>query len=321
MSSLNARSNQESLLFGLMAVGLWSTMATAFKWALLYTTPMQLITAAATVSWLFFAMRLAVSGSLRSVMEVPRTIRWRCLILGLLNPGLYYWILFQAYDLLPAQDAMAINYTWGLTLPLIASLFSKIVPTWGLTLPLIASLFSKIVPTRSEIGLALLSYLGILIIVTDGDLSAFEFTAPLGVLLALLSTVIWGLSWVLNSRFVDTHQLNPEVTLFLNFTAATPILWLLTTLSDGAIALTWASILSGLYVGLLEMGIAFVLWMNALRLTNNPIRVSSLIFLAPPLSLVLITTVLGEPISQSTLLGLVVILLGLAGQQFVSQSR
>ncbi|MDG1799808.1 MAG: DMT family transporter [Luminiphilus sp.] len=303
MSSLNARSNQESLLFGLMAVGLWSTMATAFKWALLYTTPMQLITAAATVSWLFFAMRLAVSGSLRSVMEVPRTIRWRCLILGLLNPGLYYWILFQAYDLLPAQDAMAINYTWGLTLPLIASLFSKIVPT------------------RSEIGLALLSYLGILIIVTDGDLSAFEFTAPLGVLLALLSTVIWGLSWVLNSRFVDTHQLNPEVTLFLNFTAATPILWLLTTLSDGAIALTWASILSGLYVGLLEMGIAFVLWMNALRLTNNPIRVSSLIFLAPPLSLVLITTVLGEPISQSTLLGLVVILLGLAGQQFVSQSR
>ena len=278
-------------------------MATAFKWALLYTTPMQLITAAATVSWLFFAMRLAVSGSLRSVMEVPRTIRWRCLILGLLNPGLYYWILFQAYDLLPAQDAMAINYTWGLTLPLIASLFSKIVPT------------------RSEIGLALLSYLGILIIVTDGDLSAFEFTAPLGVLLALLSTVIWGLSWVLNSRFVDTHQLNPEVTLFLNFTAATPILWLLTTLSDGVIALTSASILSGLYVGLLEMGIAFVLWMNALRLTNNPIRVSSLIFLAPPLSLVLITTVLGEPISQSTLLGLVVILLGLAGQQFVSQSR
>ena len=303
MSSLNARSNQESLLFGLMAVGLWSTMATAFKWALLYTTPMQLITAAATVSWLFFAMRLAVSGSLRSVMEVPRTIRWRCLILGLLNPGLYYWILFQAYDLLPAQDAMAINYTWGLTLPLIASLFSKIVPT------------------RSEIGLALLSYLGILIIVTDGDLSAFEFTAPLGVLLALLSTVIWGLSWVLNSRFVDTHQLNPEVTLFLNFTAATPILWLLTTLSDGVIALSSASILSGLYVGLLEMGIAFVLWMNALRLTNNPIRVSSLIFLAPPLSLVLITTVLGEPISQSTLLGLVVILLGLAGQQFVSQSR
>ena len=278
-------------------------MATAFKWALIYSSPMQLITAAATVSWLFFAVSLAIGGRLSRVIEVPRALLWRCLVLGLLNPALYYWILFQAYDLLPAQDAMAINYTWGLTLPLIAALFSKIVPT------------------RSEVGLALLSYLGILIIVTDGDLSAFEFNAPVGVLLALTSTVIWGLSWVLNSRFVDNHQLDPQVTLFLNFTAATPVLWLITVLTDGVMAMTWASILSGLYVGLFEMGIAFVLWMSALRLTENPIRVSSLIFLAPPISLVLITTVLGEPISQSTLLGLVVILLGLAGQQLVSQSR
>ena len=278
-------------------------MATAFKWALIYSSPMQLITAAATVSWLFFAVSLAIGGRLSRVIEVPRALLWRCLILGLLNPALYYWILFQAYDLLPAQDAMAINYTWGLTLPLIAALFSKIVPT------------------RSEVGLALLSYLGILIIVTDGDLSAFEFNAPVGVLLALASTVIWGLSWVLNARFVDNHQLDPQVTRFLNFTAATPVLWLITVLTDGVITMTWASVLSGLYVGLFEMGIAFILWMSALRLTDNPIRVSSLIFLAPPISLVLITTVMGEPIAQSTLLGLVVILLGLAGQQLVSQSR
>lgn len=278
-------------------------MATAFKWALAYSSPMQLITAAATVSWVFFAASLAISGTLSRIIEVPRALLWRCLILGLLNPALYYWILFQAYDLLPAQDAMAINYTWGLTLPLIAALFSKIVPT------------------KSEVGLAAFSYLGILIIVTDGDLRAFEFDAPVGVLLALASTIIWGLSWVLNSRFVDNHQLDPQVALFLNFTAATPVLWLITVLTDGVIAITWASILSGLYVGLFEMGIAFILWMSALKLTDNPIRVSSLIFLAPPISLVLITTVLGEPISQSTLLGLVVILLGLAGQQLVSQSR
>ena len=126
---------------------------------------------------------------------------------------------------------------------------------------------------------------------------------------------------MLNARFVDHHQLDPQGTLFLHFTAATPVLWLITVLTDGVITMAWASILSGLYVGLFEMGIAFILWMSALRLTDNPIRVSSLIFLAPPISLVLITTVLGEPIAQSTLLGLVVILLGLAGQQLVSQSR
>ena len=81
------------------------------------------------------------------------------------------------------------------------------------------------------------------------------------------------------------------------------------------------TLLGGLYVGLFEMGIAFVLWMNALRLTDNPLRISSLIFLAPPLSLVLIATVLNETIAGSTLVGLVIILTGLGGQQLLERSK
>ncbi|GIR70608.1 MAG: hypothetical protein CM15mP74_18590 [Halieaceae bacterium] len=44
-----------------------------------------------------------------------------CLFVGWLNPGLYYLVLFAAYDQLPAQEAMAINYSWGITLALIAA--------------------------------------------------------------------------------------------------------------------------------------------------------------------------------------------------------
>jgi drug/metabolite transporter (DMT)-like permease len=223
--------------------------------------------------------------------------------LGLLNPAFYYLILFTAYDLLPAQDAMAINYTWGLTLPLVASLFSRKLPS------------------KSEAGLALLSYLGILIIVTNGNLATFEFDQPLGVALALLSTVIWGLSWVINSRVVDANDINPELALFLNFSAALPLLWLGTVVAGELPSVSMGSLIGGLYVGLFEMGIAFVLWMNAMRLTDNPLRISSLIFLAPPLSLVLIGNVLNEVIASSTLFGLVIILIGLAGQQLLDRSK
>ena len=69
------------------------------------------------------------------------------------------------------------------------------------------------------------------------------------------------------------------------------------------------------------MGIACVLWMNAMRLTDNPLRISSLIFLAPPLSLLLIGKVLNEPISHSTLIGLAIILIGLAGQQWLDRTK
>lgn len=302
MASSNSSSDHQALAFGLAAVGLWSTMATAFKWALEYSSPIQLITLAATVSWLFFAIRLARRGELSSVFALSRVTVFQCLALGLLNPALFYWILFQAYDLLPAQDAMAINYTWGLTLPLIAAFFSRVYPS------------------RNEVLLASLSYLGILIIVTDGDLFAFKFNAPLGVLLALFSTVLWGLSWVLNSRIIAHKAMNAEIALLLNFTVAVPVLWALTLLYGDAPKASLGVLAGGLYVGLFEMGIAFVFWIKAMQLTKNPIRISSLIFLAPPLSLALISTVLGEAVSVSTVVGLFAILAGLAGQQFVSRA-
>jgi drug/metabolite transporter (DMT)-like permease len=277
-------------------------MATAFKWALEFNTPMALITLAATVSWCFFGVRVIVAGSLKSMHEMNSVLILRCLLLGLLNPAFYYWILLTAYDLLPAQDAMAINYTWGLTLPLVASLFSRTLPT------------------KYETGLALLSYLGILVIATNGHLGSLEFDRPAGVALALFSTVIWGLSWVVNSRIVDANNIDAELALFLNFSAALPVLWIVTGLTGQLPSVSVGSLLGGLYVGLFEMGIAFVLWMNAMRLTDNPLRISSLIFLAPPLSLLLIGTVLNETIAGSTLVGLVIILMGLAGQQWLDRA-
>ena len=131
-----------------------------------------------------------------------------------LNPALFYWVLFTAYDLLPAQDAMAINYTWGLTLPFIAACFSRSLPS------------------VVEVSLALLSYVGILIIVTDGNLAGFEFENITGVMLAIGSTVLWGLSWVINTRTVERDQVDPELALLINFSMAVPVLWIILSATD-----------------------------------------------------------------------------------------
>ncbi len=60
----------------------------------------------------------------------------------------------------------------------------------------------------------------------------------------------------------------------------------------------WAAVS---YVGLFEMGITFVLWLNALRLTRNTARISNLIFISPFISLLLLATIIGEEIHSSTL--------------------
>ena len=268
---------------------LWSTVATAFSLSLEYLTPLQLVTLAAVVSWCFFAARLRSPERWEILRATSSKERITGLLMGWLNPGLYYLVLFAAYDLLPAQEAMAINYSWGITLALIAA-------------PLLRQRL-----TPGALLAACISYGGIVVIATRGSPLSLDFAQPLGVGLALLSTLLWSLYWVINTRLL----VDPEVNLFLNFSGALPLLLALLWWSDTPFPIVWQSWAGGLYVGLFEMGLAFVLWMGAMKATTSTLRISILIFLSPPLSLLLIWMIAGEPVQAYTLTGLILILFGL----------
>ena len=70
------------------------------------------------------------------------------------------------------------------------------------------------------------------------------------------------------------------------------------------------------YVGAFEMGVTFVLWLLALRHAANPAMVGNLSFLSPVASVFIIRLVVGEPLKTSTLIGLPLILAGLAVQNW-----
>ena len=281
--------DRRAIKMGLGAVMLWSTVATAFSLSLRYLTPLQLVTVATGVSWGFFAIRLLSPERQNALRATPGRQRIMCLFVGWLNPGLYYLVLFAAYDQLPAQEAMAINYSWGITLALMAAPLLQQRLTLGALLS------------------ACISYGGIVVIATRGAPLSLDLAQPLGVALALLSTVLWSLYWIINTRL----SLDPEVNLFLNFSGALPLLLTLLWFSDTPFPQVWQAWAGGLYVGLFEMGIAFVLWMGAMKATTSTLRISSLIFLSPPLSLLFIWVIAGESVQVYTLLGLALILVGL----------
>ena len=281
--------DRRAVKMGLGAVMLWSTVATAFSLSLQYLTPLQLVTLATFFSWCFFAIRLSAPERWSALRVTSSKARATGLLVGWLNPGLYYLVLFAAYDRLPAQEAMAINYSWGITLALLAA-------------PLLRQRLSS-----GALLAACISYSGIVVIATRGAPLSLEFAQPLGVGLALLSTLLWSLYWVINTRL----SLDPEVNLFLNFSGALPLLLALLWWSDTPFPAFWQGWAGGLYVGLFEMGLAFVLWMGAMKATTSTLRISSLIFLSPPLSLVLIWVIAGEPVKATTLIGLMLILFGL----------
>lgn len=281
----------QAMLYGLGAVALWSTVATAFKVALGYMSPLELMWLASLVSWALIGalvMRQRLAGE--ALRRGWRTAAWA----GLMNPVAYYLLLFGAYDRLPGQEAMALNYTWALAMAFLA------VPLLGQRL------------TRIDVLAGLVAYAGVWVIATRGAVLDVAFADPLGVGMALASTLIWALYWLLNAR---DHR-PPLVAQWQNFSVGVPVLTALLLAGPGLQWHGWPGLGAGVYVGLFEMGVAFVLWQLAVHRVSRTAKVSNLIFLSPPVSLLLLFLVVGEPILPSTLIGLVLILGGLALQQW-----
>ena len=285
--------DRQALLLGLTAVLLWSTVATAFKLALQELDVFQLVASAVLVSAAALLVLVALRGKLGLLATYARQHLPFYLLLALLNPLLYYLVLLRAYDLLPAQQAQPINYTWAITLALLA------VPLLGQKL------------SGRDVVAAIMGYGGVVIIATRGQLLEMEFDSGEGVSLALISTVLWALYWLLSTR----NPRDPLVSLCLNFLLAAPCALVICMTFSTLVLPTLKGALAAIWIGLFEMGVTFALWSTALRLASGVARIGNLIFLSPLISLVLIATVLGEIIHPATLVGLMLIIPAVLLQQ------
>ena len=280
---------RQARVYGLVAVLLWSTVATAFKLALLELQPLQLLWLANLSSVICLALWHGIAERQHSLWQGVKA-HWRPLgLLALINPALYYWVLFSAYDRLPAQLAQSINYSWAITLALLA------IPLRGHKL------------TGKTAQALLLGYVGVVIIASRGSLQLPQGEDALGVLLALASTLLWSVYWLLNTR----TYLPAASQLLVIFLLSLPITTLMMLGFAPLQSLSFKGLLSSIYVGLFEMGLTFVFWQKALQLTRNTAQISQLIFLSPFISLVLIHLLLNEPIYPSTLIGLLLVVSGL----------
>jgi drug/metabolite transporter (DMT)-like permease len=291
-------SQKKAILYALAAVLAWSTVASAFKVTLRYLEPVELLFYASLFSTLTLGGVLLIRGKAAKLWSLSRRQVLLSVPLGILNPFLYYLVLFWAYDLLPAQQAQPLNYTWAIVLAL-------------LSIPLLGQ---KI--RMRDFAAAFICYAGVWVISTQGDVLGFKFTDPLGVGLALGSTVVWALYWIYNTK----SGRDPAAGLFLNFLFSLPAVFVALLVFQGLRLPDFRGLLGAAYVGVFEMGLTFLLWLTALRLTDNTARVGNLIFLSPFLSLVLIHFVVGETILASSALGLGLIVAGLLYQQYGKRS-
>ncbi|RQW61444.1 DMT family transporter [Vibrio viridaestus] len=285
---------KKAILFGLSAVLMWSTVATAFKLTLQELTPIQMQTIASYVSVIALFVICKQQKKTHLIVSTFSANPKFFIVLGLINPFAYYLILFKAYNLLPASQAQSINYSWAITLTFMAAIVLK-----------------QVIRKQDYLA-AVLCYAGVIVIATQGDVMQMKFESPQGVALALLSTLLWAGYWILNAK----NKADPVVSVLLGFLVSLPFSTAV-MLYQGFTwnTISWQGWLSVTYVGLFEMGVTFFFWLNALKHTQNTARISNLIFISPFISLILLAFIIGETIHVSTFVGLIMIIIGLTVQQ------
>ncbi len=279
----------------IIAILFWSTMGSAFKLTLGFTSPPMLLLIASFTALVFLGLQIHFTGIPSGLKQVTARQWTNSAVMGMFNPLLYYMVLFEAYRRIPAQEGVALNYIW----PLMLVIFSVI--------------FLKQHITFLSIIAILISFAGTVIIATHGNLSDIHFSDPLGVALALGSALFWASFWILNMK--DSREAVPKM--FLNFAFGFSYILLYCIITGNLVFPPWQGFTGGIYIGIFEMGLTFVLWLKALHRSPNTARISNLVFISPFISLILVSWLVGEKILFSTIVGLVIIVAGILFQQYI----
>lgn len=281
---------RQSYIYALLAILFWSTVPTAFKISLgeLSILHMLIIASVTSAIVLFFLILKERKTSLLKLQTGRDLVN--SAILGLINPFLYYMILLKAYQLLPAQVAQPLNMIWPIILVFLS------VP-----------LLKQKIAVKSFVAL-FISFIGVYIISSQGNLFNPGHTDIRGVLLATGSSVFWAFYFILNVR----DKRDEAIKLFMNFLFGSFYLFITLIITGswpGSIGLKGFA--SSVYIGLFEMGITFFLWLKALQMSATTDKVSNLVYLAPFISLIFVHFILHEPVFYTTPAGLLLIISGI----------
>lgn len=282
-------SQRRAYFYAFLSIFFWSTVASAFKLTLRTLNVAEMLAISALVSTVVLGIILLMQGKIREMKHLRGRDYRLSFFMGLLSPFLYYLIVFRAYSLLPAQQAQPLNLIWGIVIVILS------IPILGQKLRWLTLISICI------------SFAGVVVISTEGQFNLMKIKSPLGVGLALGSSLLWSLYWVINTR----DDRDPLIRLFLNFCFGSGMILIYTFLFYPIRPLSPAGIAGAVYIGFFEMGLSFYFWLMALKLSETTARVSILIYIMPFISLIFIHLLVGEEILFSSVAGLVLIVTGI----------
>jgi len=293
--------NIKAIIKALFAVTVWGASFVATKISLQYIAPTVLV-------WIRFAMGVVILGfavGLNKQFSLPKGKDWGYFaLLGFLGITFHQWL--QSTGLLTAQ---ATTTAW-------------IVTSTPIFIALLGLLILKERLTWYQVAGVILAAFGVLLVVSKGNLStlaAARFGTP-GDFLVMISAVNWAVFSTLSRPGLKKHS----ATLMMFYPMSfgwffTSILFFLSSdinqitsiPSDGWIAIT--------FLGVFCSGIAYIFWYDALKVLPVA-QTGAFLYLEPIVTVIVAALVIREPILLATLIGGIIILIGVWLVNRTSQS-
>ena len=286
--------DRRAYIYAIIAILNWSTVASAFKITLHYINFTSMLFLSSLISMLIFSLYVIFTGKVDMLIKYIRNNLPTIIFLAILNPFLYYLLLFKAYSMVRAQEAMALNYTWPIMVVLMGSIILKNKTGW------------------KSLAALMISFSGVFIILTKGE---FSFSISYGDALALSTSIIWAIFWIYSIKVKERD----EIKMCANFIFG--VFLILPVALFNGLSYSLEGIAGSTYAGIFEMGITFLLWMKALSLSKAGARINNMVYLSPFLSIIIIHFVVGEEIMLYTFTGLIFIIGGILLQEYVNMKK
>ncbi len=266
------------------AVLVWGASFIATKLALRETSPVVII-------WLRFGMGVLILGAFviarkEFVLPAPRELGYFSL-LGFLGITFHQWL--QVTGL---QTARATTTAWIIT-----------------TIPIFIALLARVM-LKEELGWSrlagiALASIGVLLVVTHGDLDAIlrgQFGTQ-GDFLILISAVNWAVFSVLSRKALRTHPATQMMFFVMLFGWLFSCGWLASTTNyQTVMELSSQAWFSLLFLGVFCSGIAYIFWYDGLKELPAP-QVGSLLYLEPLVAVIVAALLLQEELYIAVFVG------------------
>ena len=271
-----------------ISIFLWSTTATVTKLLLGSLNSMQIMLASSLVAFVFLFFVSLFKGSLKELKSYKLTDYIQISGIGTIGIFLYHLFLYLGIDRMNASQAFIINYLW----PIMTMVFACILLKEKMTL---------------QKGIAIyLSFQGVVQVTVNGNLLQTEKSSIVGAVYCIMAALSYGLFCVLNKQ----KLYNKYLSMMLYYFVAMLISFFYIVFTKDWFVLSVGQTIGMIWIGVFTTATAFTTWALALA-KGDTAKISNLAYITPFLSLVWTWLILKEPLTFSSVVGMVMIVSGI----------